>query len=134
MSWANINLSEINPAFEIVPEGQYTFTLGGAKYSERDPGRIEANATIATEGDFTGRKMFFSYPDPEKPKCEWSPKALKRLEQAIGVDSVAGEDPVAYLNRVAGNKFSARVKHSKATEEYPNPRAELGIHSVSPAA
>lgn len=133
MTWSNIDLSTINPNLEILPEGHYTFKLSGAKYGERDPNRIEVSASVSTEGDFTGRKVFFSYPDPSRPKCDWSPRMLKRLQIAIGVDPQVGEDPVAYLNRVAGNTFGAPIKHSKPTEEYPNPRAELDIFNVSPA-
>lgn len=134
MTWNNIDLSTVNPNIEIIPEGDYTFKLAGAKYSDRDPNRVEVNASVATEGDFTGRKVFFSYPDPNRPKCEWSPRMLKRLINAIGVDVLPGEDPVSYLNRAAGNTFGAPVKHSKPTEEYPNPRAELDIFNVHPAA
>lgn len=134
MAWTDIDLTTINPALEIVPEGEYTFALKSAKYGDRDPNRIEVTASIASEGDFTGRTVFFSYPDPKRPKCEWSPRALKRLQLAIGIDPVTGEDPVSYLNRVSGNRFGSRIKHSKPTEEYPNPRAELDIFNVSPAA
>lgn len=132
MSWQTIDLSTINPNLEIVPEGSYTFSVSGAKYGTTDPGRVEVTATLVTEGDYTGRKLFFSYPDPEK--MDWSPKAFKRLEQAIGVDANAGEGPVEYLNRVAGSRFRATVKHRKPTEEFPNPKADLNIFSVSPAA
>jgi len=134
MGWSDIDLSTVNPAFDIVAEGEYVFQLGGAKWGENDPARVEANATIVSEGDQAGRKIFFSYPDPTKPRCEWSPKALKRLEVAMGEDALPGEDPVTYLNRAAGSKFGGRVKHGKTSEEYPNPRAELNLNSVKPAA
>jgi hypothetical protein len=132
-AWQSIDLSKVNPNLEIVPAGTYTFSLSGAKYGFNDPNRIEATATIVSEGEFAGRKLFFSYPDPSRPKCDWSPKALKRLMQAIGEDPTEGEDPVAYLNRIAGSHFNASVRHTKPTDEYPNPRAELNVFNVSPA-
>jgi hypothetical protein len=130
--WTNIDLTTINPNPEIVPAQEYAFSLNGAKYSEMYPGKIECNATIVTEGDFTGRKLFFSYPDPAVK--DWSPKALKKLEIALGVDINVGEDPVEYLNRCAGMHFGAMVSHSKPSDEYPNPRANLNIFSVKAAA
>lgn len=140
MSWTNYDLTTVNPNMEIIPSGAYTFQILGAKYDEKGAGRLEVTATIVTEGDFTGRKMYFSFPDPDSissrtgKKNDWSAKALKRLEQSLGVDSAPGEDPVSYLNRAAGNRFSAPVKHSKPTDEYPNPRAEVDIFNFSPAA
>jgi len=138
-TWTTINFSDINTQPEIVPAAEYTFSLNGAKYSELYPGNIEANATIVTEGDFTGRKLFFRYPDPSSlnrkgEPNDWSPKALKRLEMALGIDINAGEDPVEYLNRAAGAHFRATVSHSKPTDEYPNPRANMNLFSVAPAA
>jgi len=136
MSWANLDLSKINPNLETIPEGTYVYTLAGGKFGKDN--RVEVSARIATEGDFTGRTMYFSFPDPEsinskgKPN-DWSLKAFKRLEMALGVDQQAGEDPVTYLNRAAGNRFSARVKHSAATEDYPS-RAEIVLYSFSVAA
>lgn len=138
MPWLTTDLTTVNPNAEAIPEGTYTFSLGGAKYDDRGYNRIEANATIVTEGDFMGRKMFFSYPDPESinskgKKNDWSAKALKRLEQSLGVDASAGEDPVEYLNRVAGTRFSAPVSMRPATDDYPA-RPELVIFKVGPAA
>ena len=134
MSWENLDLSTINPNMENVPPGDYTFAINGANWGKTDPNRLEVNATIVTEGDFTGRKMFFSYPDPEKPKCDWSLKMLKRLEQAIGVDQTPGQSPVEYLNSVAGHRFAAPVRNGKVTDEYPTPRSEVDIFKVRPAA
>lgn len=112
---------------EIVPEKTFTFELlPGAKTSDRDPDAIEIAVAIVNDGEFTGRKMFAKYTTEHV-------KALKRLEQALGVDALPGEDAVTYLNRAAGNRFSTNVRHSKATEEYPNPKAWLGIWNVRPA-
>lgn len=139
MSWTNIDLTNVNPNVELVAVGEYTFKLGGAKYGDSDPNRIEVNATIATDGDFTGRKLYFSYPDPAKPKCDWSPRMLKRLEVALGVDALPQQDPVEYLNGAAGNIFAAPVNHRKgginpATgDNYPD-RAEIDIFKVRAAA
>ena len=140
MSWQNIDLTKINPQAEIIPEKTYTFELApGAKYDERDPGRILVSASIVNDGEFTGRRVFFSYPDPESfnskgNKNDWSAKALVRLLTAVGADLQEGEDPVSALNRAAGGRFTSKVTHSKPTEEYPNPRANLDIFNPKPAA
>lgn len=141
MSWANIDLTTISPTLEIIPEKMFTWELlPGATYDERDHGRINVSAAIVNDGEFSGRKIFFSYPDPEGvsprsgKKQDWSAIALKRLEQAIGVDYEAGEDPVHFLNRAAGSRFMSGVQHSKPTDEYPNPRANLNLLNVRPSA
>lgn len=132
MSWNEINLSNINPNLEIVPAKAYTFELcPGARYGTNDPGRIECSAAVADDSDFTGRRIFFSYPDPAKQ--DWSPRTLKRLSNALGIDPDEHEDPVLYLNRVSGTRFMAEVKHRPANEEYPA-KAELNIFTVRPAA
>ena len=140
MGWQDIDLTKVNPNAEIFPEGSYTFeVVPGAKFSDRDPGRVDVSAAVVNDGEFTGRRVFFSYPDPESinskgNKNDWAPKALKRLEASLGVDAMAGEGPVTYLNRAAGSRFTGTIVHTKATEEYPNPRANLQLFTVKPAA
>lgn len=137
MGWQDINLKDVNPQFETIPEKRYAFKLLGARWSERMPGKIEVTAAIVDEGDFQNRRVFFGYSDPDV----WapSPKALKRLEQSIGIDSLDKEDPIGYLNRAAqmGARFSAEIKH----RTYQNTDsgedvtvADLQLFSVGPAA
>lgn len=138
MGWQTIKLSEVNPNLEIIPERTFTWELlSGAHYDERDPGRVVASAAIVNDGEFTGRRLTFSYPDPESvsskgAKNEWSPKALRRLLDAMGYAPGETEDPVTALNNAAGGKFVAAVKHQAATEEYPTPRANLNIYNPKP--
>lgn len=128
MSWQNIDLTTINPQLEILPSKTFTFTvLPGAKYDDRDPDNISVNVAVVNDSEFSGRRLFLNY----KPD---DVKALKRLEQALGVDAEAGEDPVAYLNRAAGNNFTMPVTHSKPNEQYPNPKAFGSKWNVSAAA
>lgn len=132
MSWASINLKEVNPnQLELVADGVYTFELNsGAKYNEA--GAILASASIVSEGDFRGKRMLFSYPDPEsldstgKPQT-WSAVALKRLEVATGHDVEEGEDKVSFLNRIAGSKFIATVK----TKEDKNGTKRSNIQTLN---
>lgn len=139
MSWTTIDLTQVNPAPEIIPPKQYTFELApGTKYDERDPGRILCSASIVNDGEFTGRRMFFSYPDPEGfnskgNKNDWSSKAVVRLLTALGHEPT-NADVVDQLNAAAGGRFVAEVTHTKPTEEYPNPRANLNIFNPKPAA
>lgn len=137
MAWANINLREVNPAqLDLVAPGTYVFAINtGAKYNER--GAILASATIESDGDFKGKRMLFSYPDPESVSHDgkvqtWASVALKRLEVATGSDIVEGEDPVAFLNRIAGSKFSATVKES--VDSTGTKRSNIQLLNVKPAA
>lgn len=131
MSWAEVDLTQISTAITPVAEGEHVFELlPGAKYSDFDPARVEAQAAIV-DGEFQGRKMFFSYPDPAKQ--EWSPRVFKRLVESLGQDIESGENPVSYLNRSAGLRFKAPVTHRKGEEGAPV-KADLNIFKVKPAA
>lgn len=134
-SWTDIDLTKINPGFDVIPEGDYTYSVRGAKYSQWDSTRVEVSATIVSEGEFTGRVLFFSYPDPVK--YDWVPKAFKRLEQALGVDMLPGQDPVDYLNQNAGLRFAGAAKFRKPgpndAEDAPK-RTEVNIFKVRAAA
>jgi hypothetical protein len=137
MSWTNINIKDVNPAqLDLVAPGSYVFALNpGAKYNER--GAILASATIESDGEFKGKKMLFSYPDPESVSQEgkvqqWSSVAFKRLEVAVGQDMEEGEDPVAYLNRIAGAKFAAGVTAKE--DATGTKRSNIQLLNVKPAA
>lgn len=138
MAWQNFDLTNVSTQTEVIPAKAYTFELApGAKYDDR--GSLQVSATIVNDGEFTGKRVFFSYPDPEgfsregKPMA-WSATALKRLLEALGSEQEPGEDPVSTLNRVAGNRFASSIKHSTPTDQYPTVRAELAIFNVKPAA
>jgi predicted nucleotidyltransferase len=128
MSWHDVDLTKINPNLELIPAKKYTFELlPGAKYDDRNPDQLVINVAIVNDGEFSGRRLFVNY----KPGEE---KALKRLEQAMGVDATESEDPVAYLNRAAGGRFMSGVVHSAPSDEYPNPKAFFQKWNVAPAA
>ena len=135
MSWESVNLAEVSLTLAPLPEDNYTFRLLGAQFDENIPGKIVVKAAVVTENEFMGRRVRFTYPDPDT--YDWSPRALKRLENATGIDVTPNEDPVEYLNRAAGETalFSADIKHRKylpegATEEVTS--AELNIFTVAP--
>lgn len=133
MSWADIDLSTISTAITPVaenPDGYIFELLPGAKTSDYDPNKIEAQAAIV-EGEFAGRKLYFSFPDPAKQ--EWSPRILRRFLESLGLDPEAGETPVQALNRGAALRFKAPVKHRKNTEEGAPPKVDLDIFHVRPA-
>ena len=134
MAWTEVDLATVNPNLEPIGEGEYTLQLLGANYDERDSQRINVRASIVSDGEYTGRKVFFSYPDPMKQ--EWSPRVLKRLEQAIGVDATPGEDPVGFLNRAQGARFATQIKHRRYTPEGGSEvvRTEVNIFGVRPSA
>jgi len=138
MSWTNIDLKNISTQVELLPPGTYTFEVSpGAKFN--DKGTLLASARVATEGEFKGKPVFFSYPDPESVSAggkvnSWSAVALKRLEMAVGVDFNDGETPDVYLNRIAGQRFTGVVTHSPTNDEYPTPRVNLNLFNLKPAA
>lgn len=133
MSWAEIDLSTISTAITPIaanPDGYVFELLPGAKMSDYDPAKVEAQAAI-TEGEFAGRKLFFSFPDPAKQ--EWSPRILRRFVESLGLEPEPGESPVQLLNRGAGLRFKAPVKHRAVTEEGAPPKVDLDIFHVRPA-
>src|SRR5580658_10337164 len=117
MSWNEIDLQGVSTEMDLIPEGKYVFTLlPGAKYSQWNPNKIEVGAKIA-EGEFAGRVVYFSYGDPEKVPAMVG--AFKRLEIALsknyGTAIETGQDPVDYLNGVAGAQFISDIKHRTYT-------------------
>lgn len=130
-SWSDIDLTKVNPTLEPIAVGEYVFTLSGAKYDKNDPDKINAQAVIAGDGEFSGKHTFFSYPSPEV--LADSPKLLARLMIALGIDAVPGEDPVAYLNRASGGQFKARIKHAVDKNDDTVIYANLNIFSVKAA-
>ena len=130
MSWSSIDLKSINPSdLNLVADGTYTFQLNpGSSYNER--GGINASAVIQSDGEFTGKKVLFSYPDPTE--YAWSAPALKRLALATGNDVEEGEDPVAFLNRIAGSHFTTKIVNKD--DKTGVKRSNLQTMSVKPAA
>jgi hypothetical protein len=135
LSW-NVLWEEVSAQDEIVPVGRYTLELApGSKFTEN--GALKASASIVGEGEFVGKRVFFSYPDPNGVSSQgksfaWSKTAFKRLISAIGIDPEVGEAEDAYLNRVAGSRFAGQIRH-RTQEGYPT-QAELNLFNVSPAA
>lgn len=136
MSW-NIKWSEVNTQDETIPVGSYTFELApGARYNEA--GALKFSVTVVDGGEFTGRRLFPSFPNPEGTSAAgksfaWSKTCFKRLITAIGVEPEEGEAEDHYLNRVAGSRFRSSIKH-RVSEEYPQPQAELNLFNFGPAA
>lgn len=160
MGFVDVKLSDVTldkPA--AVPAGKgYVFQLvPGAVYrinKYNDVEELNVSASIA-EGEYAGRRVFWNYPDPTAVAknsgkiMSWSAQALKKLEIALGEDSLPGEDPAMYLNRVAMNshaRFTADLdpeerKNAETGEREPfirtgetEPRAVFNIFSVGPSA
>ena len=160
MSWEQVSLADTKiDKPSPVPVGQYVFALQpGASYRINQYTNIEElNVRFdVAEGDFAGRPVFVSYPDPSTvgkdktgPSGEvipgkpytWSAQALKKLEIALGVDALPGEAPAAYLNRVAlqGGRVTAQILPGKAykdskTGQDKTEEPKFGIFTVQPAA
>jgi hypothetical protein len=130
MSWQNINLKEVNASdLNLVADGVYSFTLNpGAKYNEY--GGIFLSAAITSDGEFKGKRVSFSYPNPEE--YNWAAPALKRLFVVTGNETEENEDPVAALNRIAGAIFSAKIVNKD--DKTGTKRSNLQTMSVKVAA
>ena len=126
-----VRWSEVQPLPTLLPEGDYQFRLLGGK-AEGD-GRTTV-ATAIGEGEFTGKKFTYSYPNFAEQ--EWGINEFKRLVIALGEDIQDEEEPADYLNRVAGGTFAMRVFHSafkdKTTGE-DRKSAKPRLSSVRPA-
>jgi len=128
-----------------IPLGTYVFSLapGSAYRPNKFSGVEELNVRfIVAEGDHQGKGIFQSYPDPTavskngKSMAKFA-QALKKLEIAIGIDAMPGEDTAAYLNRVAttGARVTADVVKDRFIKEgETEPKAVFGIWTVRPAA
>jgi len=145
LAWTDVNLADVKPeGFDPIPEGTYTFSLLPTATLRDRNGVQELNVSASiTNGDFTGRRVFFSYPDPTSTdskgkKRSWSAQALKKLEIALGTEITEGESPVEYLNRVASNghgTFQATLaKGTYIPEGATEPRVEFKLFSVQPSA
>lgn len=155
MSWSNIKLADVQvetTKFPPLPAGDFTFTIVPGTATNRNK-TYNVNGTTTeieelsvrvaiADGDRRGAQVFLSYPDPEATNpysgksFAWSAQALKKLEIAIGIDSLPGEDPADYLNRVANQNatFGMTLQPGKyvptgATEALVEP----SLFSVHPA-
>src|SRR5271170_8442905 len=146
MGFVDVQLSEIQVESSSLPAGKYVFQLNpGAEYRVGKVSKQEELAVSATvsEGELSGRLAFWQYPDPtvqsKNGKSQaWSAQAIKKLEVSLGVDSVPGEDPAMYFNRVASNG-AARFSGEIITETYvkngnTESTTKFAIFKVGPAA
>lgn len=130
-SWTEVDLSTIPTDNAIVPEGKYAFELlPGARYSKWDEGRIEFAGKMVG-GEFPGKVVYSSYPNPEKVG-DWVKGVFVRMSHASGVEIEEMEDPVAYLNRIAGAQFAAKVLHRTYDKDGESiTKEDLRIGSIS---
>lgn len=128
--WAEIDLTTVSTQMEVLPEGEYTFQiLPGAKFSDRDAGKVEFQAAVAA-GEHAGRRVFLSYPNPAE--YDWAPRQFKRMVEVLGADIQKGEGPTEYLNRVQGLRFGAPVIHKIDSQGVT--RANVNLSKVKAAA
>lgn len=156
--WSNVKLADVKvekKAFAPIPAGNYTFTLfpGGAAYRERTfvsngeshtVTELNVRIGIVSDGPAKGRQLFVTYADPESVNSKtgktfaWVLQALKKLELAIGIDSLTGEDVADYLNRAGTQNatFGGTLEPNQRNfvrEGQTEPETELNVFSVHPA-
>ena len=140
---SDVELEKIAP----IPAGPYVFQLQpGAEYRINpftSQEELNVRFDVADE-DQAGRVAFATYPDPTalspktKKPMSWSAQALKKLEIALGTDSLPGEDPKTYLNRVATSAHS-RISAQMVQNNYVKngvtvEQTQFGIFTVAPSA
>ena len=125
----NFKWSEVEIQPTILPEGEYQFRLLGGR---NENGRAVV-ATLINDGEYTGRKFTFSYPNFNEQA--WGLTEFKRLTIALGLDIDDNEAAEDYLNRATGQTFVGKVFHSKftdATTREERTSAKLKLSSVRP--
>lgn len=131
-----------------LPVGEYVGVLlpGAEERVNKYNGITELNLSAAVaEGELAGRRVFWTYPDPtaiskknNKP-MDFSSQAMKKLEIALGVDSLPGETFPEYFRRV-GSTGSSRFGFTMVPNKYVKDGKEVegdpafGIFSVKAAA
>lgn len=116
MSWQTVDLNTVQPTFSNLPPGDYTLEVRSARYREFNGFTdISVQVAVVTPEEFAGRTLFLDYPDPDKPKCQWAPGALKRLFEALGIEAAEGADKVESINGAKGLHFQAPVEIDKYT-------------------
>jgi hypothetical protein len=120
MGWVNLKADEVSPFQEPIAIGDYDFQLLGATLDNAS-NRLNIKAVIASDGEYTGRRVRFSFPDPDQ--YDWAPRVFARLREALGVTALPGEEPLTYLNRAAenGGRFGAQITHREYVPEGGDP-------------
>jgi hypothetical protein len=128
MSWGDIDLSSVSTDQDLLPEATLNFVLVSAKENRFDHNKVDVLVKVF-DGEFKGRTTFMSYPDPAK--FDWSPQLVARLAKVVGEPINKGEGPIDYINRVAGGKFSAPMKHRVVeVDGLPETRSEVNVMKV----
>lgn len=147
-SFEYVNLNEIDPNMQVVPEGMYTFKVlkaelrKGISKTTNEPYEL-VNMTIAIQDDdnFSGRRMYESF-----FKGDSSLKQLRKIMDATGVNQAPGTpltDWLVELDTIQPT-FKAAVRHrldvdkngeAKSLDYKGNPTtlAKINFWSVVPS-
>lgn len=127
MSWDTVTVADVaETAGKNTPlaEGEYTFRLLSAKYDKYRPDNLALDLVI-DEGRGKGRRIFPTLPPPKNAE-DWPAQAVKKLGGVIGVDPLAGENSLDYLNRAAASGL-ARFKAATKQREFEKKDGSKGI-------
>lgn len=109
--WDSVSVNELNPNFETIPAGDYTFRVVGAAPSKFNPSELQLAVAIDSEGEVRGRQTYIKLKNPaENPGVL---RDIARLRDVTGIDAQAGETALPYLSRLAaeGARFGAPLTH-----------------------
>ena len=129
-----IDWKNVQPMPDVLPIGEYVFTLIGAKLQE-GTGRLLIQ-TAVKNGEFAGKPFSYTYPNFLADNGKWAIPEFKRLIIALDDEPFEGESEAAFLNRVSGKAFGGRIKHREYTpdgDSQPRTVADLILSSVRQA-
>jgi hypothetical protein len=146
MAFIDVVVADIELESNGLGAGKYVFDLnpGAAYRTNKFNGQeeLKLSATVA-EGDSKGRVTFWEYPDPTSESkngksMAWSAQAIKKLQVALGVDALPGEDPATYFGRVANDsagRFSGEIiEETFEKNGVKQTKTKFSVFKVGPAA
>lgn len=115
--WDDVVVGDVNPQFDTIPEGDYTFKVIGIDPHKFESGALNLQVAISSEGEQVGRRVFIKLKNPQEQPAVL--RDVARLRDIMGIDAQPGENPLNYFRRAAtdGGRFSAPLVHYKYNDK-----------------
>lgn len=144
INFDQMNLAEVNPDVQPLPDGEYTFMVTGAEkklftYKTDNPERgITAGAessyiklvlTVIDDAENAGRRVYQTlFPSPQ------SARGLRNLQDAVGILQESGEPIEDWLKRLVENRVTFKAPLFQKTKNGSDtPEAVVRFTSASAA-
>ena len=141
-----VDTTDVKTGFEPIASGRYGFQILGAKPNKYEPGDLDWDLQIVSEGPFKGRRTFQRLYNPTsldrkgQPRT-WTLKVMKLIETVTGTPKAPAETGPEYGMRLAqGNSvFSATINLVESTDQAPeapkrDPKSFINWFSLEPFA